>query len=497
MHSLYRTEALRALEAGARASLPPGTLMERAGQAAAAWILASGPVPGNILVLCGPGDNGGDGYCCALALRAAGQACRCWAPLPSQSPDARAARAQWQATGGETLHELPEAQGIGLVVDALLGIGAARPLREPLLPALHWARDHQIPVAALDLPSGLDPDTGAWIGGVKGVDARRTLTFLADKPGLHTLDGLQACGKLTIDHLGVQVPAGPGRLNAPLEFAALCAARPRNTNKGDFGSLAVIGGATGMVGAALLAARAGLLLGAGKVFAACVGAPDLAVDPLYPELMLRSAPDLPQTDALVVGCGLGTDSTAHTLTRAALASLAALVLDADALNCIASDAGLQQTLHARGLDHGGVTVLTPHPGEAARLLGCTTVQVQADRVASALELARRSAALVVLKGAGSIIAAPDGTYAVNPTGTPALASAGTGDVLAGMTGALLAQSQPAASAWAATWAATCAATWLHGRAAELHGADLGLPASAIAALAARALGQLRPALPGH
>ncbi|SPE29886.1 conserved hypothetical protein [Burkholderiales bacterium] len=493
MSALYRIDELRALETRARAALPPGTLMQRAGIAAAqavhAWHRAgrAGGHERSLLVLCGPGDNGGDGFACAAELQRLGYRCRCWAALPSASADARAARASWTQGGGRIVEQLPKQEAFDLIVDALLGIGAQRPLGEPLLGALRWAQARDYPVHALDVPSGLDADTGAWIGAVPGAPAVQTVTFLGDKPGLHTLEGLQAAGDVRIESLGVEatidVGAPAGQLNTPALFAALLRARPRNCNKGDFGSVAIIGGAPGMVGAALLAARAAIRLGAGKVYVDCIGAPELRVDMLQPELMFRSERDLPPVGVLVAGCGMGCDRPAVERLERVMAHAGPVVLDADALNCLAADPGLGARLRARA---PAASVLTPHPGEAARLLGTDTGTVQKDRVRSALRLAQDFRAVVVLKGAGSVIAEPSARYAINPTGGPALASAGTGDVLAGMIGALLAQHADCA-------AAVRAGVWLHGRAADLHGADLGLTASELAPLAARALAQLRSA----
>ena len=489
MSALLRIQELRNLEARARATLAPGTLMQRAGRAAAqavqGWRAARGAAPtASVLVLCGPGDNGGDGFICATSLQELGYRCICWAPLPSRTADSLAARAKWTQRGGVVLEHLPSTETFDLVVDALLGIGAQRPLGDSFLAALRWVRERDCPILALDVPSGLNADTGAWIGGIAGAPAQRTVTFIADKPGLHTLEGVQACGAVQIEALGleqaVKESAPAGQLNAPERFAALLHPRPYNCNKGDFGSVAIVGGARGMVGAALLAARAAIRLGAGKVYVECIGAPELSLDWLQPELMCRTEQQLPCVDVLVVGCGLGIDTQARMRLGRVLSHDGPVVFDADALNCFATDTGLSAQLRARP----GLTVLTPHPGEAARLLGVDAATVQQDRVTSALHLAQQCRATVVLKGAGTIVAEPSGHFLINPTGSAALASAGTGDVLAGMIGALLGQCADGT-------AAVCAAVWLHGRAAELFGADLGLTASDIAPVAARALAELR------
>ena len=214
--------------------------------------------------------------------------------------------------------------------------------------------------------------------------------------------------------------------------------RPRDSHKGLFGTVAVIGGANGMIGAPLLAARATLKLGAGCVHVGLLAENAPSVDFLQPELMLHSASaalQLPDVDVLAVGCGLGRDMAAQKLLHAALNSNAALVLDADALNILAQCPDLRTLLIARET----ACVLTPHPGEAARLLACDTKEIQADRVATVTQLARQLRCSVVLKGAGSLCATRDGRLFVNTTGNPGMSSAGMGDVLTGMIAAFIAQ----------------------------------------------------------
>ncbi|MBV7484662.1 NAD(P)H-hydrate dehydratase [Bordetella sp. BOR01] len=273
--------------------------------------------------------------------------------------------------------------------------------------------------------------------------------------------------------------AAPTAPPAPIlrqDLPALFAPRPADSHKGTFGTVAVVGGGTGMVGAALLAARAALKTGAGKVLVGFAQpACPLPCDPLYPELMLRDAAGLYQAglaiDAWVAGCGLGTDAQA----QAALAGLfvqrniTPLVLDADGLNLLA-----EGRLPGWG---PGPVVLTPHPAEAGRLLGIGTQAVQADRPAAARALASRHAAWVVLKGAGTLVCRPDGLCRRNSTGNPGLATAGTGDVLAGMLGSLIAQGIELDQAVAG-------AVWLHGAAADARVAQgrgpIGLTAGELA-----------------
>lgn len=479
---LYTVAEIRRLEQAAQAGLPPGALMQRAGTAAAAHIQSLLARSGaRVLVVCGPGNNGGDGYVAAAELLRRGVAVQCVALAPAVADDARAASARWHAAGGVTLSALPAAD-VDLVVDAMFGIGTARPLAGPYLAAAESINRLAAPVVAIDVPSGLDADRGAWVGGVAGVEAAHTVTFIGGKPGLYTGDGIDAAGAVHIEVIGIAGAPSAGTLLAADDFAPLLARRRRNTHKGSFGSVAVVGGNVGMVGAPLLAARAALRLGAGRVYVDCIGAPELRFDPMQPELMFRPHAQVAEVTALAVGCGLGEDDHARQTLADAIGRAAPLVIDADALNLIAAEPALARACAQRTAP----TVLTPHPLEAARLLGTTAAQLQADRVGHAVELGRQFKAIVVLKGAGSVVAQSDGGYALNPTGSAALATAGTGDVLAGMIAALIAQCADVPTA-------VQAAVWLHGAAADRFAADVGLVAGEIAPLAAEALARLRAA----
>jgi hydroxyethylthiazole kinase-like uncharacterized protein yjeF len=487
MTTLYRTEELRRIEQEHARHLPPGTLMARAGRAAAQWLDRRVSVrPATFLVLCGPGNNGGDGYACARVLRELGHACVCWSPSVPTADDARDAQAAWASSGGESTVHLPEDGRFDVIVDAMFGIGLSRPLSGPYLEASGWASQSGAQVIALDVPSGLDADSGTWVGDVQGVRAQATVTFLGDKPGLHMSDGCDAAGAVHVDHLEVDAGAAAGHLNGPDQFAAVLVPRRRNSHKGRYGSVAVIGGEVGMIGAALLAGRSALRLGAGRVYVCCLGATELHVDPTCPELMIRTPERLPPVEVAVIGCGLGTSESARRALRQALAQDTPLVLDADALNLIALDERLRQALGTREAP----SVVTPHPVEAARLLaGVPPIHVNADRIAAAHLLAQQLHCAVLLKGAGSVIVdrpANGERYWINPTGSPALATAGTGDVLSGMIGALIAQGYGVLTS-------TLAAAWLHGRAAEAYGADIGLLASEVPELAVRELARLRGA----
>jgi hydroxyethylthiazole kinase-like uncharacterized protein yjeF len=318
------------------------------------------------------------------------------------------------------------------------------------------------PVLAIDVPSGMCADTGRILG--VAVCATRTLTFIAGKPGLYTLDGPDHCGELVVDAIGIDVGTPEGQLVEPELFSSSLRPRKRNTHKGDFGSVGIIGGAPGMAGAALLAGRAALQLGAGRVYVGMLER--LPVDPQQPELMLRGADQtLAHATVLAVGPGLGQSTEAIDVLRRALETPLPMVLDADALNLLAAHPVLLAKVSRGGMECPAwgtarpATIVTPHPAEAARLLGTTTDAVQADRIAAALELARRCNAHVVLKGCGSVVATPNGKWFINTTGNAGLASGGSGDVLTGMIAALLAQHWPATEA-------TLAAVHLHGAAAD-------------------------------
>ncbi|HEX3098725.1 MAG TPA: NAD(P)H-hydrate dehydratase [Usitatibacter sp.] len=476
-------EELQAIEA--RAAAAGGeSLMRKAGRAVAELARAMATDTGDpILVVAGPGNNGGDAWVAAgqlakgfhrvVVLDAAGTA--------PKAPEARAARQAFESGGGSVAREWPAGLRPALVIDGLLGVGLARDVD----PAFHAIIERMgragAPILAIDVPSGLDSRTGR----VRGIAVRatRTLTFIAEKPGLRTRDGPDHCGRIDCDDLGVGAEAAreaKGSLLTPATVRGWLAPRPRNSHKGDFGTLAVVGGNRGMVGAAILAGRAALLAGAGRVYVALLGADAPAVDLAQPELMLRSLDDALAADVIVAGPGAGRSPSStspsifeRTTLPALLARPVPLVLDADALNAIAFDPALQRAVGERE----SPTILTPHPAEAGRLLGESTAQVQDDRLAAALALAKRFRADVVLKGAGSVCAFPDGRWAVNATGNPGLAAAGSGDVLAGIIGAMLCQGLEADRALAY---AVCA----HGAAADACVArgdgPVGLTASEVA-----------------
>lgn len=459
--SLYRAAELRRIEAAA-ADQP---LMQRAGAAAAGLATRLAIADGSpILVLAGPGNNGGDAFEAARLLREgffavhvvfAGDAAR----LPT---DAAAAYRRFVDGGGTTLAEIPATSRWALVIDGLFGIGLKRPIGAPddelIRAANALAVRDGCPLLALDCPSGLDADTGRCCG--ETIRASHTITFLGAKPGLFTADGPDHCGQIAVAGLALEAAAiapAAGALLGRETFAGWLKPRPRNSHKGRFGDAGVLGGAPGMVGAALLAARAALKLGSGRILAGLLDPNAPGVDLVQPELMLRTPRDLlgEPLAALACGPGLGQSEEARSLLWSALGLEIPLILDADALNLVAVHDEFNQLLVRRSAP----SLLTPHPAEAGRLLGCSTADVQADRVSAALTLASRYGAQVALKGCGTVIASSDGQWTINANGNPGLATAGSGDVLTGIVCALLAQG------WAPL-AALQAAVHLHGAAAD-------------------------------
>lgn len=468
MNPLYSSAEIRAIEHAAAAALPDGVLMQRAGQAganAALDLLPFSTSKAKVLILAGPGNNGGDALETAAHLAYAGAQVTVLHFPPQSTPSAERAAAMRRAqTSDARFADLDLAMVAGtewtLVVDGLFGIGLQRPLAGALRDLAEAVNTLKCSVLALDLPSGLDADTGAIVGpdGV-AIHATHTITFIGNKPGLHTCDGRDYAGLVDVSRLDIDASHfAPARLhlNDVKFFSRHLRARRHNTHKGSYGSVAVIGGARGMGGAPLLAARTALNSGAGRVYALFVEDP-LPCDSGQPELMCRLAGDFDLGAAtLVIGPGLGASSRAAELLERAIASGSALLADADALNLLAANPALQTALARRPAS----SILTPHPLEAARLLGSTIADVQADRIGAARKLAASLNAHVVVKGSGTVIAAPNGDAVINTTGNPALATAGTGDVLSGLCGGLLAQGWP-------LWEAALAGVWLHGMAADV------------------------------
>lgn len=489
---LHGLAASRAWEAEALARTAPHALMRRAGLAVAKLALALRPEARRIALFCGPGNNGGDALVAARLLAATGREIQLF--LAPEAPDAkpRPADAAWalgeaRLAGPQPQHELPDSLEADLLIDGLLGLGAARAPEGWLAEAIaliNRGGSSGTPVLAIDLPSGLDGQHGVCAG--TAVRADHCLSLLTLKPGLFTAQGRALAGTLWWDDLGQPCPQPPGAWllgeQALREAQTLLGERGHASHKGAWGDVLVVGGAPGLRGAAQLAAQAALAAGAGRVYA-CLLEAEASASLARPELM--SWPESRLADAaawarhtVVAGCGGG--SLIARQLPPLLNQARRLVLDADALNALAADAGLRALLRGRAAQ-GLATVLTPHPLEAARLLGSSSTEVQADRLGAAQTLVLDLRCSVLLKGSGSVIASPGQVCAINSSGNGRLASAGTGDVLAGWLGGLWAQLGAIDEAGQEAMAAhtlACAAAYWHGAAAAgpgggpLRAADL-------------------------
>jgi NAD(P)H-hydrate epimerase len=460
---LYRAEQVRELDRIAieQHGIPGLELMRRAGQAAFGIVRQLWPEARCIAVFCGSGKNGGDGYVVArLALQTGLEATvYTLAPPEKLRGDALLAYKDYQGQGGKVL----PFSGIvyckaDVVVDALLGTGLDRPVGGEFAEAIAYVNALQKPVAALDIPSGLNADTGAVMG--CAVQADCTVSFIGLKQGLFTGDAADYCGEVFFASLDIPeavyhgVPHGAMRIAKP-QFPP----RKRSAHKGHNGHVLVIGGDSGYTGAARLAAEAAARSGAGLVSVAGRERHAALLNATCPELMCHGAetpqqlvPLLAKATLVAVGPGLGQSRWARELFAAALDSGKPLVIDADALNLLARLAPRQ-----------GEWVLTPHPGEAARLLGCTARDIQRDRFAAARALWEKYSGVCVLKGAGTLIAGGGELY-VNTTGNPGMASGGMGDVLSGAIAGLAAQG------FALDEAARFG-VYIHGAAADLAARD--------------------------
>ncbi len=468
LRPLYRAEQVGELDRRTIASGIDGfALMQRASAAAWQVLRRHWPTARSLTVLCGAGNNGGDGHVLAAMAAAEGLAVQriLLKGVDDLSGDARRAADMATAAGVDAE---PWASGMALsgelLVDALLGTGLSGEVRGDFRDAIAAVNASGRPVLAVDIPSGLHADTGAVLG--EAVRAAATVTFIGDKLGLHTGAAADHVGELHFRHLEVDAGAETDILPAAelLDERLIpiwLPPRARTTHKGDCGHALVLGGAPGFGGAALLAAEACARTGAGKVSLAT--APEHVVASLLrrPEVMaygVRGAPDLGElpghADVVVVGPGLGQGSWGQGVLQAALAAGKPLVVDADGLNLLVASE-----------THRDDWVLTPHPGEAARLLGCSADEVEADRPAAALALRERWGGVVILKGAGTLVAGPSG-LAVCPFGNPGMASGGMGDALSGMLGGLLAQGLSLETA-------ARLGVVLHARAADLAARDAG------------------------
>ncbi|MFZ6799850.1 NAD(P)H-hydrate dehydratase [Undibacterium sp. Di24W] len=518
-HLLYQISQIRQLEQSAKTALAPGNLMQAAGAAAAklaAQLIdeahAKSPRLSNIdshraiCILAGPGDNGGDAFEVAYQLARLDQANQLQihvlvcGSIEDYSDDAKLSLHRAKSRNCRWL-QLDEIQKFDpkqyiLIVDGLFGIGLNRPITGEIASLIEAINKqvHQIsqcPVLALDVPSGLNANTGQIIGsGAVGIAliASHTITFIGNKPGLHTAQGKDYAGVVRVDDLGVEkhlYPAPYARLSTRAELSTLVKPRKQDSNKGSYGDVIVVGGGAGMQGAPLLAGRAALYTGAGRVHVEFVEAFS-GIDFSHPELMCRLAESSDfSAKNLVIGPGLGDSQKAIAILRLGLVQTPTIVIDADALNLLSKHADLAQLCRDRSLQSWH-TIITPHPLEAARLLNCSATDVQNDRCQAAQTLAKKFQATVVLKGAGSVIADQE-HITINSSGNPALATAGTGDVLAGVCGTLLAQGLNALDV-------ARLATFIHGLAADdcvKNGlGPIGLSASEIIPAIRTALNQL-------
>ncbi len=444
--------------------IPGYTLMRRAGEAALRALRTRWPTAARIAIVCGGGNNGGDGYVVARYARAAGLEVDVLAVIEGARlrGDAQRAAEEYLAGGGQVQPFAAAAlSSADVLVDALLGTGLSQAPRGAIAAAIVAMNESARPILALDLPSGLDGDSGR-IQSV-AVRADTTLTFVVPKTGLYLGDGPEFAGRVLLDDLGIEAPPGPA--SAPVmerlieaDIARALPRRGRDAHKGDFGRVLIVGGGPGMAGAVRLAGEACLRSGAGLVTIATAPENVAAIVAGRPELIchgVQCADDLAAflaaASVVAVGPGLGTTEWSRALFGAVVACAKPLVLDADALN-------LLSTTEARAPAN---SILTPHPGEAARLLKCSSAQVQSDRREALRQLIDRTGALVVLKGAGTLVGAAGRVPALCTRGNPGMAAPGMGDVLTGAIAGILAQCRD-------PWLAACAGVMAH----ALSGDDL-------------------------
>jgi len=441
--AIYSAAQVRELDDYAIQTLgiPGYTLMKRAGEAGLRALRARWPTAHRIGVVCGGGNNGGDGYVIARFARAAGLTVTVLAAVPVEQlrGDAQRAAEDFLASGGQ-VQEFGAAalRQCEVIVDALLGIGAKGSLRPEVIAIIEAINTSGRPVFAVDIPSGLCADSGMPLGAA--VRAEVTITYVGLKCGLFMGEGPEYTGSLLFDDLEVTAPPAPQfapRLlrASEADIARALPRRRRASHKGSFGHVLVVGGGPGMPGAVRLAGESALRVGAGLVTVAVAPENVASIAAGCPELIVvgldvaQVGPLLASADVVAIGPGLGRSAWAWEVLGATVAAGKPLVVDADALNILAED----RTLRADRW------ILTPHPGEAGRLLGTSTAAVQADRLGSLEQLCRTYGGTVVLKGAGTLVGRTGDTPQLCERGNPGMASAGMGDVLTGVIAGMLAQ----------------------------------------------------------
>jgi NAD(P)H-hydrate epimerase len=463
IHSIFQIRAIEAavIESGIDAY----TLMCRAGQAAFEILRQKWPTARRILVVCGFGNNAGDGYVLAQLAADAGLSVTV-VSLVSTEFLRGAAQQAWQAyrkAGGDAQAwdaRFPEDADV--VVDAILGTGLSRPIDDELQHVINAINSSALPVLSLDVPSGLHAETGQVMGAA--IHATHTMSFIGLKTGLYLGEGPDYVGELSLDELSIpsSIFQAAGKIAIRIDESRvkrLLLPRKRTAHKGQFGHVLIIGSGLGMPGAARLAGEACLRVGAGLVTVATRPEYVSSVVAGCPELMVRGALNpndlsslFDEVDVIAIGPGLGQDIWAQNLFAAVLATHKPLIVDADALNLLAN--------HPQPRDHW---VLTPHPGEAARLLGSNTVSIQAARLQSVKNLADRYGGVVVLKGAGTWVATANELPAVCDRGNPGMAAPGMGDVLTGIIAGIVAQHSDIKSS---LWQSACAGVYVHALAGD-------------------------------
>jgi NAD(P)H-hydrate epimerase len=478
--ALYSASQVRSLDAHAiqHLGVPGYTLMKRAGEAALRFLRSRWPMSHRVVIVCGGGNNGGDGYVLARFAQAAGLTVTVLAakPVDSLKGDALQAYNDFAASEGRVQAFDPSLLLAGeVIVDALFGTGLNKPVRDEDAKVIAAINESSRAVFALDVPSGLNADTGNAMGDAVYADC--TVTFVGLKTGLYIGDGPEHAGTIYFDDLGVEAPATAEYapcLERIVETEILRALprRPRAAHKGDFGRVVIIGSGVGMPGAVRMSGEACLRVGAGLVTVAVApeniaaiasGRPELICLGLEDETMLQQA--LEKANVVAIGPGLGKTDWSRMALSVALDCGKPLVVDADALNLIAER-------KERPRDNW---ILTPHPGEAGRMLGVSSDDIQKDRITSLEQLVDRYGGTIVLKGAGTLVGGKGRIPGLCERGNPGMASPGTGDVLTGAIAGVLAQAGD-------PWLSTRAAVLIHAMAGDAvaRGGERGLLASDVA-----------------